>query len=149
MSAYGNTGLFTFRLKALDVALKRMRNPEPSKSETMLLLQLGRERIAENVTREEAAALVRARALEALGALLDRPERFPVSLIVCSTVSVAIDPHDGLVTQLIAAPDSGGSMSVEVVFSEPTREVAALKRRATDAEPEADKSDVWGTLMRR
>ncbi len=127
------TGLYTFRGRLIDLALRRLKEPKPSPAETMLCLRLGSERIAEHLTRAEAEELVAERAADALAALLARGEGYPVHLVVCAPTAVFVDPRDGIVTG-IHAVDERGEYSVIVRVHEPTVAVDArgLRRRASD-----------------
>ena len=127
-----SVGLYTYRGRLLDLALRRLKAPKPDPAETLLALRIGSECLAEDVTRGEATALVAQHAGEALSALLARGAGYPTSLVVCSTVSVCIDSLDGHVTQIIAREARDGSMQVQVTFGDRTQEVLALRRRATD-----------------
>lgn len=111
------TGIFTFRRRLSELALAHIRNANASAEETRMMLSLGSEVLAADVTRGEAAGMVRERAIEALVALLERGSGYPQALVVCSPLSVAIDAGNGAVVQLIARPDRSG-MSVEIRVSE-------------------------------
>lgn len=111
------TGLFTLRRRLIDLAREHMRNADATPEETRMLISIGSDVLAVDLTRQEAEAMVRDEAIAALKALLERGSGYPQSLVVCSPVSVAVDSGGGVVTQIMATPGAGG-MSVEIRINE-------------------------------